>query len=523
MAIQQACCVALGLVLASLAGCVALSRTDGVRKVEQEVANAHRASPLSIALAHGSASDARIAELLAAPLTRSAAVEVAFLRNPQVLDAYARLGLSQADVVAASRIANPSFSGSVITGAGERQVIGGITQPITDLLLLSARKRVAVGEYERTQHLIAAALLDLVRDTEIAWYRYVSAEQVRQMRETVAQSADVSVTLARRFFDAGNTSDLDLTLNQAEAARARLASLRAAADARAAQYTLQSRMGLSGSPEWRAVGGLPASIPVTATADGLAILAHDRRPDLVAARQEVTLLTDALRVARRWRWLGTAAVGVERERETDGRTLTGPTLALALPIFNQGQAGIARAAGELEQSRARLQALEASAENAVRLGLERVTATRRIADEYRDSLVPQHELIVKRQQERQNFMLIGQFELLLSKQQQYDTYQGYLEAVRDYWLARVDLDRAVGADLPSAADSAGPAVSVEAILQAPTDSMEPAGHHHHGGDTPASSPKPGETAMPDMPGMPGMPQPTPQPSDHPSAPKGDRP
>jgi len=51
-------------------------------------------------------------------------------------------------------------------------------------------------------------------------------------------------------------------------------------------------------------------------------------------------------------------------------------------------------------------------------------------------------------------MLEGQFELLLAKRQEYEAYQGYLEAVRDYWLARTDLARAVGTTLPSSAQSA---------------------------------------------------------------------
>ena len=520
MVTHRASRVVLGLLLLSVSGCVAVSRPEGVRNVHHEVTSANHTAPPFVGPSDDDASKVRVAELLAAPLTPSAAVAVAFLRNPKVLEAYARLGLSQADVVAASRIANPVLSGSFITGAGERQVIGGIAQPITDLLLLSARRRLAAGEYERTQHLVTASLLDLIRDTEAAWYRYVSAEQVRTMREAVAHSAEAAAVLAQRFFDAGNISDLELTLNQADAARSRLGFLRAAVDVRAAKFELQRRMGLSGNPEWRAFSDLPAPVAVDWAADPLLTLAHDHRADLVAARQEIALLDDALGVARRWRWLGTMEVGVERERETDGRTLTGPTLALALPIFNQGQAGMARAQAQLEQSRARLRTLEASVDSAVRLGLERLALAEQMTEEYRQSLVPQHALIVKRQQERQNFMLIGQFELLLSKQQQYDAYQGYLEAVRDYWLARVDLVRAVGADLPLAATVIGPAVGVESILQAPVNSPEHGSDSHDGSHTMVTPPERGDPAMPDMPGMPRAAH---QPSDSPPAPTGDPP
>ena len=523
------------LLLLSVSGCVAVSRTDGVRNVAHEVAGASREA---LPFAHqgdrgnsGAGAD-RVTELLDAPLTASGAVEVAFLRSPQVLDAAARLGLSQADVVAAGRIANPTFSGSLIAGAGERQWIAGISQPISDLLLLSARKRLASGDYARTQHVVAASLLDLLRDTEAAWYRYVSAEQVKALRAAVRRSAEIGAALAQRFFDAGNVSELDLTLLQAESSRARLASLRAESDARRAKYDLQQRMGLAGEPVWRALEVLPAPEIVAETVESLVSRARARRADLVAAREEVELLGEAVTTAKRWRWLGTTELGIERERETDRRKLTGPTLSLALPIFNQGQAGIARAEATLERSRARALALEASVENSVRFGVEQVTATEHLVEEYRQSLVPQHDQIVKRQQERQNFMFIGQFELLLSKQQQYDAYQGYLEAVRDYWLARVELARAVGSDLSSTEKEPGPAVGVGAILHAPAASAEHGEHHHHGADAPRASTTldtPPEPDVHDMPGMPGMPEMRAEPSaaakpkEGSTVPQGDRP
>ena len=62
-------------------------------------------------------------------------------------------------------------------------------------------------------------------------------------------------------------------------------------------------------------------------------------------------------------------------------------------------------------------------------------------------------------------MLIGIFELLATKQQEYDAYQGYLEAVRDYWLARAALTRAVGNALPSSANIGDDRLDVDEVIQ----------------------------------------------------------
>jgi hypothetical protein len=87
------------------------------------------------------------------------------------------------------------------------------------------------------------------------------------------------------------------------------------------------------------------------------------------------------------------------------------------------------------------------------------------AQGYRENLVPQREEIVERTQEQVSYMLEGQFELLLVKQQEYDAYEGYLEAVRDYWLARADLAREVGTSLPSTAQTAGDVIGAEELTR----------------------------------------------------------
>ena len=71
-------------------------------------------------------------------------------------------------------------------------------------------------------------------------------------------------------------------------------------------------------------------------------------------------------------------------------------------------------------------------------------------------------------------MLLGVYQLLQAKQNEINSYREYIEAVRDYWIARADLDKAVGAHLP--AESAG------AMTPPSADAADPhAGHHHHGG------------------------------------------
>ena len=71
-------------------------------------------------------------------------------------------------------------------------------------------------------------------------------------------------------------------------------------------------------------------------------------------------------------------------------------------------------------------------------------------------------------------MLVGVFDLIRTKQDEYDTYQMYLEALRDYWLARTALTLAVGAPLPSSA-----VISDQSAAPELPDQIRETGHSHH--------------------------------------------
>ena len=74
----------------------------------------------------------------------------------------------------------------------------------------------------------------------------------------------------------------------------------------------------------------------------------------------------------------------------------------------------------------------------------------------------------------QNFMIVGQFEVLQPKQQEFDAYQGYLQALASYWQARAELAKAVSTRLPSAAQIAIAGIEPE-VLIAPKDVGTPQG------------------------------------------------
>ena len=352
----------------------------------------------------------------------------------------------------------------------------GLTQNFSELLLLGARTRFSEGEFERAKLDATQRLLDLAARVQAAYYDVVGARQVAQMRSAVASAANASAELAARFKDAGNINALELAIEQAAASQASLDHERAEAEAASAASVLNELMGLDPGVHWQTASALPMPVAAEDPIDELQQLAQQQRADLDSNRRAVVLLEDALGLARSYRYLGEIQVGAQYERDTDGSRLIGPSLSLQLPVFNQGQAAILRAQALLDAARADVRAKELEISNAVQAANDRVMAARQRIHRLASETIPLREQIVARSQEQTNYMLLGVFELLRAKQDEYTTYQQYLEAVRDYWRARVELAHAVGGRLPS--DQSSPIPDAAPAAAAGT-SIGP-DHNHHG-------------------------------------------
>lgn len=106
-------------------------------------------------------------------------------------------------------------------------------------------------------------------------------------------------------------------------------------------------------------------------------------------------------------------------------------------------------------------------------------ALRRLVEHYREVVIPVREAAVAFTQQEYNYMLVGAFELILAKQAEYDAYQEYVEAVRDYWITRSDLERATGGGVSANADAVRPA-ETEAPPSPSKDGHEHSHHEHKG-------------------------------------------
>jgi cobalt-zinc-cadmium efflux system outer membrane protein len=324
-----------------------------------------------------------------------------------------------------------------------------VSQNFLNVLMMPARKKLAAMQFEEVKLKVADEVLKLAAEVRAAYYQSTGAKQIEKMRRHIAEAAEASYEMARRLHKAGNISDLRLAGEQAHYEHARMNSAQSKTLAIESQEQLIRLMGL-----WGAQADLKLTLPLPDVPEReidlkhLESLAIKNRLDLAASRQEIEVLAQALGITLDWRWFGTADVGISTERDTDGQWVTGPSLTLELPIFNQRQTDIARLESRLRQSQKRLAAKAVNIRSEVRALRSRLMMQRHLVEHFKKVMLPLHERIVQLTLQEYNYMLTGVFDLLIARQNEFDNYQKYIETVRDYWITRAQIQRVVGGRLP---------------------------------------------------------------------------
>lgn len=383
-------------------------------------------------------------------LTVDTSVRIALLKNPQLRAKMAELGFGAADVYQAARIRNPILSASVFdsTEPGSRdQITFGLVASFTDLLTLGKRSRLAKAEYAALRQHVAHEAIVVVKNAQSSYHAYAAAREIAELRDYAAYSADVSFRLAQRFFDAGNITSRELNIAAANAVEAKLASLSANANEAAARAELAAILGLDASLDWQLDSGIKIPIGTKKNYDELLAQAQTNRLDFSAAKAAVDQIAEQHGLTQWSRWIDEFELGYERERETDGKRLGGPTLDWALPLISQNRDQVLRVQARLEQAIVALDETGLRISNEVWLGHQALLNAAERLELLASRLLPARMQATRQAQEEEAFMLIGVFEVLDSKQQEFDAIEHYIESLKDYWVAHAELSYAVGKQL----------------------------------------------------------------------------
>ena len=401
----------------------------------------------------------QLRSLLQRKLTADDAVQIAMLNNRDLQAMYTELGVAQADLVQAGLFKNPILDAAVFFPlSGVRPDFQlSVVVSLLDALYVPLRKRVAAALFEEAKLRVTGAVLDFAAQVRTAFYVHQANEQLLELRQTIVQALTASLDVSRRLHEAGNISDLDLARDRAqtEASKVVLRSAEVAVtpEPRATEQ-LDGRLGRrDGVGDRRAharhSGRAPAGERRRACRAG-----PQHRPRRMPGNASSRRASSSDSTGRR-RWFRTWSSG--REQSGKGRRpgRWGRSIAVPIPLFDQGQARIGRAVAELRRAQQEYYALAVRIRATARAVQDRIEGAQDRALYYRDILLPLRERIVNEAQLHYNAMQIGIFQLLRDREQQIETGVAYVEALREYWLARADLAQIASGRLPIADRSPG--------------------------------------------------------------------
>jgi outer membrane protein, heavy metal efflux system len=392
-----------------------------------------------------------IRALLRRTLSADAAVQVALLNNRELQAMFEEIGIAQADLIEAGLLKNPIFAGDARfpnRPPSGTDIEMSIAQEFFDLLVIPLRKKVGETELVKAKLRVGDSVLKLAAETKTAFYELQAQQQLVGRLKAINETDGAAVELAQRQHEAGNINDLDLANQQATYSQSKLDIAETSASIRAGREKLNRLMGTwGGDTAWKIdneLPGLPASDFAQVRLESLAI---SQRLDLAATKVEIGALVGSLGITKTYRYVGSIEFGVDTEKDTDGQRVTGPTWQLELPIFNRGQGRIAKLQAQLRQAERRLESEAVAIRAEVREARDRLIAKRDLTTYYRDELLPGRKKILGLTLTHYNAMLKSPYDLLLAKQNEISAERGYIDALRDYWIACADLERAVGGRL----------------------------------------------------------------------------
>jgi len=428
---------------AFLAACASVPRDAGLSEVQQAVSTRTQQNVQWNAEA-ASVDDERVRAMLQDELSADEAVMIAMTNNPRLQVALAELGIARADLIEASTIANPIFEFELrVPGEPYRPYELRLAQSLIDLIQLPRRRAAGRAAFDAAQLRVTTEVLRFGADVRSTYYDVMAASQHVAQSRTIVETARAAAEVAVKQHAVENITDLDLENEQARYEQARLDLARAERQLLVAREALVRALGLrDASIEWRVPATFPELPPGELEPSQLEQLAAQQRLDLAIARRELEVAERQVPLAR-LAALREINVDVHYEREPSGEHTIGPGIELPIPIFDTGRAARTRAEARFLRARHTLNALMAESSSRLRAASATLAEARARVEYYRDVVLPRRRRIVELTKLEHNAMLAGIFQLLQARESEARAQSDFIEAQRDYWNARTNLDRAV--------------------------------------------------------------------------------
>lgn len=372
--------------------------------------------------------------------------------NPQLKAARLAIAEAEGRLLGAGRLANPvlSLEHQGESGLSPQTTGVGLDQsfPVTKRLKLEkelSSKMVRTAELEvrdAERHLIAEAQTLVVK--------LIAIDQQRALRTRQAEIARELADFAKERSTKGELSPLDAAQALVDAQRALLAAKTLETERVAVLGEAKRALGVPSEETLIVSGSLPPlSLPVGEN--------WEQRPDFQASRLKGEAAKTDIDLAQSKKWED-ASAGIFGAREkqgvsgrgTDHSGFLGVRISIPLPLRKRNEGEVAEKTASAERAALESEALAAAITNEATTAREEMAAHAGLAAEIRNTLLP----AIREQSERlERAYKTGETDLisvLRAREQQLELEAAVLDSSRDFHLARVRYEAAIGLHAPAA-------------------------------------------------------------------------
>jgi outer membrane protein TolC len=257
-------------------------------------------------------------------------------------------------------------------------------------------------------------------------------------------AAEASAELARQMAAVGNWPKVSQMRQQVFHADAIAQIARARNAAALARERLVRVLGLAATPD---AVKLPERLPDLPAqpreVPDVAATALAQRLDVRMARQGLDATVYALGLTRATRFVNVFDLAYKNKSDAGVPRRNGYEIEIEVPIFDWGDAKLAKAEAIYRQAASELAEASGTAQSEARAAYETYRTAYAVARHFRDEIVPLRKRIADENLLRYNGMLISVFELLADAREQVMSVNAAIEAQRDFWLAEADLQTAL--------------------------------------------------------------------------------
>jgi len=299
-------------------------------------------------------------------------------------------------------------------------------------------------------------VLQLAAHSRAAWYAHLADREGAEWLADRVEAAQLQAEIARRLEAAGNLPPLGAGAARAAQLEAEFARQDAQLQAQASLERLANLLGVADPGQMR----VPAVLPRLPDQDPPVPTAVDlEAADLTLASLEAELAQARKlgEVARRSAWTDSLELGWGWDRESDGEWKDGPSLGMALTLFDTGAARRAAARFEAARLEARIAERRLTLTREAREAALRMQRARARVENLRENLLP---LLSEAQDAallQYNAMQKSPFHLLELKQRELAALGQLIQGLADYWQARTALEAlALGVSLGATGETRAP-------------------------------------------------------------------